>query len=68
MLNRFDYRKIRQLLLFAVVVEEKSLRKAADRLCMSLPPLTAQIDELESRLGLKLLVRTPRGVQTKFSA
>ena len=64
MLNRFDYRKIRQLLLFAGVVEEKSLRKAADRLCMSLPPLTAQIDELESRLGLKLLVRTPRGVQT----
>lgn len=63
MLNRFDYRKIRQLLLLAVVVEEKSFRRAAQRLSMSLPPLTAQIDELEERLGLKLLSRSPRGVE-----
>ena len=63
MLSRFDYRKIRQLLLFAVVVEEKSFRRAAERLSMSLPPLASQIDELESRLGVRLLVRSPRGVE-----
>ncbi|MDO4937517.1 MAG: LysR family transcriptional regulator [Sutterellaceae bacterium] len=62
-MNRFDYRKIRQMLLFAAVVEEGSFRRAADRLNMSQPPLTAQIDELESRLKVKLLVRTPRGVR-----
>ena len=48
MLKRFDYRLLRQLLLFAVVVEEKSLRNAARRLNMSQPPLTAQIDALEA--------------------
>ena len=32
MLNRFDYRLIRQFLLFATVAEEKSIRKAAKRL------------------------------------
>ena len=63
MLKRFDYRLLRQLLLFAVVVEEKSLRNAARRLNMSQPPLTAQIDELEARLKLKLLERSPRGVK-----
>ena len=62
-MNRFDYRKIRQMLLFAVVVEEGSFRQAAQRLNMSQPPLTAQIDELEARLKVKLLVRTPRGVR-----
>ena len=63
MLHRFDYRLIRQLLLWAVVAEEKSFRRAAARLNMSLPPVTAQVDELENRLRVKLLVRTPRGVK-----
>ena len=63
MLNRFDYRLVRQLLLFAVIVEEKSLRNAARRLNMSQPPLKAQIDELEARLRIKLLERSPRGVK-----
>lgn len=61
-MNRFDYRKIRQMLLFAAVVQEGSFRRAAERLNMSQPPLTAQIDELETRLKVKLLVRTPRGL------
>ncbi|MDL2059706.1 LysR family transcriptional regulator [Mesosutterella sp. AGMB02718] len=60
--KRFDYRLIRQLLLFAVVVEEKSIRRAAKRLAMSQPPLSAQLDELEARLGMKLLQRNARGV------
>ena len=62
MLHRFDYRLIRQLLLWAVVVEEKSFRRAAVRLHMSLPPVMSQVDELEDRLKVKLLHRSPRGV------
>lgn len=58
----FDYRTIRQLMLFAAVTQEKSFRRAAKRLNMSVPPLVLQIDELEARLRMKLLERTPRGV------
>lgn len=61
--NRFDYRLIRQFLLFATVAEEKSIRRAAKRLAISQTPLTAQLDELETRLKLKLMERTPRGVE-----
>ncbi len=68
MLNRFDYRLVRQLLLLAVVIEEKSLRNAARRLNMSQPPLAAQIDELEARLKIKLLERSPRGVKPTIEA
>lgn len=63
MIKRFDYRLIRQLLLFAVVVEEKSIRRAAARLSMSQPPLSQQLDELESRLKMPLLERSARGVR-----
>ena len=58
----FNYRTIRQLMLFAAVTQEKSFRRAAKRLNMSVPPLVLQIDELEARLKMKLLERTPRGV------
>lgn len=63
MLNRFDYRLIRQFLLFATVAEEKSIRRAAKRLDISQTPLAAQLDELETRLKLKLIERSPRGVE-----
>ncbi|MFU0842777.1 MAG: LysR substrate-binding domain-containing protein [Burkholderia sp.] len=63
MIKRFDYRLIRQLLLFAVVVEEKSIRRAAARLSMSQPPLSQQLDELERRLKMPLLERSARGVR-----
>ena len=49
-------------MLFAAVTQEKSFRRAAKRLNMSVPPLVLQIDELEARLRMKLLERTPRGV------
>lgn len=49
-------------MLFAAVTQEKSFRRAAKRLNMSVPPLVLQIDELEARLKMKLLERTPRGV------
>lgn len=61
--SRFDYRTIRQLLLFAVICEEGSFRRAAVRLNISQPPLTAQIDELEQRLRVRLFERSPRGVK-----
>lgn len=61
-INHFDYRTIRQLMLLAVVKEEKSFRRAAKRLNISVPPLVSQMDELEARLRMKLLERTPRGV------
>lgn len=60
----FNYRTIRQLMLFAAVTQEKSFRRAAKRLNMSVPPLVLQIDELEARLKMKLLERTPRGVSS----
>lgn len=63
MQTRFDYRTMRQLMLFAVVTQEKSIRKAAKRSNMSVPPLLAQLDELEDRLQVQLLERTPRGVR-----
>ena len=63
MLNRFDYRLIRQFLLFATVAEEKSIRRAAKRLAISQTPLAAQLDELEARLKIKLIERGPRGVE-----
>ncbi len=60
--TRFDYRLLRQLLLFAVVTEERSIRRAAERLSLSQTPLITQLDELEARLKVKLLRRGPRGV------
>ena len=59
----FDHRTVRQLMLFATVTQERSLRRAAKRLNMSVPPLASQLDELEGRLKLKLLERTPRGIR-----
>lgn len=59
----FDYRTMRQLMLFAAVTQEQSLRRAAKRLNMSVPPLSAQLDELEATLKLKLLERTRRGIR-----
>lgn len=47
---------------FAVVAEERSLRKAAERLFMSEPPLSRQIRALEERLGCALFVRHSRGL------
>lgn len=63
MRKRFDYRLIRQMLIFAAVCEEEGIRGAARRLSISQPPLSAQLDELEDRLGVKLLERTRRGTK-----
>jgi LysR family transcriptional regulator, benzoate and cis,cis-muconate-responsive activator of ben and cat genes len=53
---------IRQLQCFLAVAEELSFRQAADRLNMSQPPLTRQIQNLENLLGAPLFARDTHSV------
>lgn len=56
---RFEFR---QLKYFLAIVEEGSIRKAAERLGMSQPPLSRQIQQLEAGLKVELFERTGRGM------
>jgi DNA-binding transcriptional LysR family regulator len=55
--------ELRHLKYFVIVAEELSFTKAAARLRISQPPLTAQIHTLEEELNLQLFNRTKQKVE-----
>lgn len=55
--------ELRLLRYFAAVVEAGSLSAAAVQLRLSQPTLSVAVRQLETAVGVELLVRTPRGVR-----
>ncbi|HEY0700867.1 MAG TPA: LysR family transcriptional regulator [Micromonospora sp.] len=52
-----------QLRGFVAVAEESNFGRAAERLRMTQPPLSRQVQKLERAVGVELLVRTSRSVE-----
>lgn len=61
-MQRIDFKFLRQLYYFSVVAEYKNISRAAEKLHISQPPLSAAISDLEERIGFNLFERHPGGV------
>ncbi len=55
--------ELRHLRYFVTTAELGSISRAANKLFIAQPPLSAQIRQLEEEVGATLLVRLPRGVR-----
>ena len=55
--------EFRQLRYFLAVAETGNIGRAAERLNVSQPPVSRQIQALETEAGAALLLRTPKGVE-----
>lgn len=62
MAGRYDAIELRLLRAFVVLAEELNFGRAAERLHITQPALSAQIRQLEQKLGLALFVRSTRRV------
>lgn len=55
--------KFRLLRNFVTIAELGSLSRAAEKLFMAQPPLSAQLKQFEEQLGVSLFIRQPRGMK-----
>jgi len=62
MAGRYDAIELRLLRAFAVLAEELNFGRAAERLHVTQPALSAQVRQLEQKLGMPLFVRSTRRV------